>query len=419
MRPAGAGPRIAFTGNIGNCHYAVVRALRSEGLDAHMFVGADDPLAWRPETDDPELGAGYPEWIHEGRWYGARDALKPWRAPLVAALREFDVIIASGSTPAFVQFVGRPWCFFATGGDITVRPFPWTFRHRRGHLSSQIGQGVVSAWQRRALRRADQLWIQPFAPFVDAVELLSIDPERVSDAYFPLIVDTEMFAPRPPAETSDRPWVEAATTDTDFVVFSPTRLVFGDSAELRRSGQWKGSQTLLDGFAQFVERGVVDRPALVLPDWVLSDDVTLAKSRVREMGLERHVRFLEPPRPDGFNRNELVDLYSVADVAVDQFSSGWFGLVSLEAMSCATPVVSRLDLPVIEQLYGNDWEWLPADDATDAADWFSRLASDRNIADERGRRARAWIERHHSPQAAQGRYVEAILSRVDSLVSSR
>lgn len=408
-------PRIAFTGNIGNTHFAVVRALRAAGLDAHMFVGSGDPLAWRPETDAPELAGAYPDWIHEGHWYGPAHVATPFRAPLVRAVRNFDVVVASGSTPAFVQFAGRPWIFFATGGDLTVRPFPVTFRERRGALPAQAGHALLSGWQRRALRRADQIWTQPFAPFVSALDRLGVDRSRVADAYFPLIIDTHTF--RPDGDSSgSTPWARAASDDSDFVVFSPTRLVFGDSPAMRRSGQWKGSQVLLDAFAEFLRRGVARNPVLALPDWVLSDDVAEAKHRVADMGIADHVRFLQPPRPDGFNRSELVDLYRVADVAVDEFGSGWFGFVSLEAMACATPVVSRIDLDAIAQLYEDDWPWLEAHGAVDAADRFTLLARDTSERRRLGTEAREWIERHHSPDAAAERYVRAVTESVASLV---
>ncbi len=408
---------VAMCGNIGNSHYAVARALRAHGLDAHMFVGAHDPRSWRPETDDDALLDGYPSWIHEGRWYRPADVPTPWRAPLVAALRDFDVVIASGSTPAFVQFAGRPWCFLATGGDITVRPFPWTFRHRRGDVLQQLGHGVLSAWQRRALRRADQIWTQPFAPLLDAIDRLGIAPERISSSYFPLIVDTDVFRPRPEAAAST-PWGRQAREDADFVVFSPTRLVFGDSPEMRRSGQWKGSQTLLDAFAELVRRDVVPSPVLALPDWVMSDDVALAKRRVVDMGIADHVRFIQPPRPEGFSRHELVDLYSIADVVVDQFGSGAFGLVSLEGMSCANPVVGRVDLPAARQMYDGDIVWLAADDAAAAADHFTALALDPDRAAALGGEARAWIERHHTPEVAAGRYVAGLTRAIDELGSA-
>lgn len=326
------------------------------------------------------------------------------------------MVVASGSTPAFVQFADTPWCFFATGGDITVRPFPWTFRQRRGGIAHQVGHALVSAWQRRALRRADQIWIQPFAPFTEAVARLGIEDARISETYFPLIMDTDAFRPQPDIRTSARPWVADMCADADFVVFSPTRIVFGDTPALRRSGQWKGSQSLLDGFAEFVRRGVVERPVLALPDWVLSDDVAEARRRVRAMGIEDHVRFLTPPSTDGFNRSQIADLHAAADVVVDEFGSGWFGFVSLEAMACGTPVVSRLDLSAIDKMYGDDWEWLPADDALAAADRFTALATDPRMRATVGAASRKWVERHHSPAAAASRYVDAVSDRAAALV---
>ena len=409
---------IVFCGNVANTHFAVVAALRNAGHDAHLLVGRDDPLSWRPETDDPNLAGRYPSWIHEARWYNARDAVVPWRAPIVHKLREFDVVIASGSTPAFAQFAGRPWCFFATGGDITVRPFPWTFRHRRGLPPAQLGHGVLSAWQRRALRRADQLWLQPFQPFRDAVKRLGLDTHKIANAYFPLIIDTDTFQRDPSARFSNAPWVRSVVDRSDFIVFHPTRLVFDDSPAMRRSGQWKGSATLFEGFARFVVERRAGHPMLVLPNRRESEGVSEAKARISELGIGDYVHWAEPPRPAGFTRHELVDLYSVADVAVDEFGAGWFGFVSLEAMSCSVPVISHIDKQAIKQLYGDDWMWQTASNADELAGRLFDLAEDPSRRVELGAGCRRWIERHHAPAAAHGHYVDAVMSCVDLLANA-
>lgn len=410
--------RIAFTGNIGNTHFSVAKALRSAGIEAEMFVRPSDPLAWKPETESPEYANAYPDWIHSAEWYGVKDAATPWRAPLVDRLREYDMIVASGSTPTFVQFAERPWAFFALGGGLTVRPFPWvTFQLHRSNLLSRLGQPVVSLWQRRALRRADQVWIQPFDPFVEAVTRLEIAETAVSETYFPLIVDTEVFRPQPDVRDQQVPWVDQMCQDSDFVIFSPTRSVFGTSEFFKRTGQWKGTQELLDGFAEFVRRDVVDRPVLALPDWRWSSDLEITKRRVKEMGIAPYVRFITPPRDQGFNRTEIAQLHAAADATVDQFSSGWFGLVSLEGMACGNPVISRIDRPVVDQMYDGDWCWLAADTSTDAADHFERLATDPSLGAKIGEEACEWIERHHSAEATRDRYVNAVLREAASIVT--
>ena len=278
-----------------------------------------------------------------------------------------------------------------------------------------MGHGLLSAWQRRALRRANQLWLQPFSPLIEACDRLGIESGRRSSAYFPLVVDTDLF--RPGAPDLSRPWVAEMTRDSDFVVFSPTRIVFDTSPAMTRSGQTKGSRTLLLAWAEFVRREVVERPVLALPDWSSSDDLSLAKELVEELGIAHTVRFLRTPRSSGFHRHEIADLHRAADAVVDEFGCGWFGYVSLEALSSGTPVVSHVDLDVIAQLYPDGHPWLAARTAAEAADRFSELAADPDLRATHGRESRAWALANHEPGAAARRYIDAVATVAPEILS--
>src|SRR5207248_4826794 len=61
----------------------------------------------------------------------------------------------------------------------------------------------------------------------------------------------------------------------------------------------------------------------------------------RSSDLTDQVLWLQPPRPDGFTRDELIDLYAISDVVADQFGAGFFGYVVLEALSVGRPVLSE------------------------------------------------------------------------------
>jgi hypothetical protein len=63
-----------------------------------------------------------------------------------------------------------------------------------------------------------------------------------------------------------------------------------------------------------------------------SPDVDQAKDIVRQLGIEQYVQWLKGPHPYGFDRAELLPLYSVADVVVDEFGIGWFGSVVIEGL---------------------------------------------------------------------------------------
>ncbi len=411
--------RIAFWGNIANAHYPVVRALRGHGIDAHLFVNDRDPAAWRPETDDPTLrsenGApNYPDWIHEGPWLQPIHTLAPWRSPILPILNGFDLIVASGTSPTVTQFAEPPVAFYTTGGDLTVRPFPLAFRERRGNLAHQAGHGALGFWQRRAIRRMSQIWTQPFRPFLEALDRLDVDPERIADTYFPLIVDTELFGPDPKPVPD---WATTLVPEADFVVFHPSRLVLDESPLMLRSGQTKGSGVLLDGFASFVASGVAEKPMLLLPDNPASPERDAARQRIAELGIEDSVVWAAPPRPTGFHRTEMVHLYALADVTVNEFGAGWFGWVALESMSCGVPVISRIDEAVVAKLYGADHPWIHAQGAPQLVERLRALANDREQLRQLGAMSRTWIAKHHGVDTAGRRAVASVLAATASLGS--
>lgn len=409
-------PRVAFCGNIGNTHYQIVKALRSVGYDAHLFIGKDDPLWYRPESDDPTLKNTYPAWLHEGRWLTHLHGVVPNLSPLIRRLDRFDLVVASGTMPVVAQMSSSPVCFLSTGADLTVTPFPWRSRHRRRNWIARIGYFAVAFWQRRALRSAAEVWTQPFRPFTESLEALGVDERRIHSDGVRLAIDTEVFSRSAVVDDTVSPMIAEITARSDFVVFHPTRLVFAQDPESLRTGQSKGSAITLRAFAEFVRSNTAGQPLLVLPE--RGPELSTAKILVEELGIEKNVYWARPPRAEGFTRSELISFYSIANAVIDEFGAGWFGYVSLEAMSCSVPVISRTDEAALDQLYGSDRFWLSAQGESDAAQRLQQLAASPAWAAEIGMKSRAWVERHHSFDAVHGHYVnlcEAALARISTV----
>lgn len=407
--------RIAFCGNVANALFPIVCSLRARGLDAHLFIDRNDPPRSRPESDDPRLRGNYPDWIHEGPWFSRTDWIHPGRSALVPELNGFDLVVGSGNTPTIAPFIDAPFAFFTTGADITKQPFPWAFRHTRRGPIDQIGHVALAFWQRRGIAAVDQIWTQPFAPFLDAIDRLDVDRSKVADTYFPLIVDTDLFTPT----TGPLPSFAAELrSESDFVVFHPSRLVLDESPIMLRSGQTKGSRSILRGFADFVRRESCARPTLILP--ALDDGASEAAAEIDRLGISDNIVWAEAPRASGFHRSEMVHLYNAADVTVNELGAGWFGWAALESMSCGTPVLSRIDRRGIEQLYGDDWEWLHVQDDAALADRLDGLARSRDQLAEAGQRSRSWILRHHARETAGDRITTSVLNALAQLrVESR
>lgn len=139
--------------------------------------------------------------------------------------------------------------------------------------------------------------------------------------------------------------IDVITPGVDHTVFRP-----GDRAAARRRvGITGGPVLLFVGRIQPLKGAdlavralaeVRDRRAQLVvvggpsgPDGL--GEVESLHTLVRDLGLERRVRFVEPQPHD-----ELVEYYRAADVCVVPSRTESFGLVALEAAACGTPVVA-------------------------------------------------------------------------------
>ncbi len=404
--PQGSALRVGFFGNVANTHFRCAAALRKRGIDAHVFVSSRDAPGSRPENDEPALAGQYADWIHDGDWITPRSILAPWRAPITCRLAQFDVVVASGPGPVFAQFAGRPWAFYVTGGDLTVKPFPLTFWRWYPNIPHRAAELVAGAWQRRAARRADRLWMQAFDPTVDAADRLGVPAPVRAAFHLPIVIDTSAFDDNP-EDRSAVDWAADAVGASEFVVFHPSRLVMQATPELVRTGQWKGNDVLIRGFARFVRSSGATDARLVLPDRAHSRDVESAKELVRSLGIDEQVRWLVPPGGTSFDQVHMRALYQRADVVADEFGVGWFGYVTLEGLASGRPVLCHVDEGVMARMYP-EHPILDAVDEAGVARLLIELHSDPDRRRALGASGRSWVAEHHSADTAAAVYVEAI-----------
>lgn len=413
MSPAGRAPRIALLGNVANCLLPVARALHEAGFEADLFVDDHAPRSARPEVADP--GLARVAWIRRGPWQAARTVLWPWRSPVVSELRAYDLVVVSGPGPVYAQWTGRPWCWWVSGGDLTVTPFPWAFRRIFRGLRRKLGAYPLALWQRRAAPRASQIWVQPFAPVQEAVRRLGLESPPVTRRYLPLLVDVSDFdSDRPLDPAPELAGIEARLAEADLVVFHPSRILMDPTPANVRSGQWKGNDRLLLAVAELVRRREAGNLLVVLPDFTGSRDLAPAKELVQELGIGAHVLWARPPDPSGFDRPQMRRLYAQSDVVVDEFGVGWFGTVALEGCAMARPVLCYMDDAVMAQLYP---EGHPIISAREPGEIAKALLSLRDPDARRaaGAAGRRWVEAHHSPAAAGAAYVDAISATLREL----
>lgn len=408
---------IGLFGNTCNNLFQIGKALRRySNYDVRLFVDLASEPQQLPENDEPELAGRYPDWITAKRYSGPEKLLFPWLSPILRDLNQSDFIIVSGYGALFAQFLRKPYYFLATGGDLTVWPFPFRFHSLFSTFGKKAGQVLRALWQRRGLRRATEIWTQPFYPFVRAINDLGIPESRVSNRYFPIIINVESFHNGHEKYIQPTPsrWAQEMTSRFDFVLFHPSRLIIRDTEALRMTGTWKANDRLIRGFAEFVRKCPEARAGLVLIDRPNSLDAWIARDLIAALGIQESVLWLKPPRNLGFNREELIELYAASDVVGDDFGAGWFGSVVVEGLASCRPVISYVDEPAMSKLY----PWHPlvsVREPEQIAASLKKLWQDKSYRYDLGVKGRQWAETYHSPAGGGRIYVDRIDEVYESL----
>lgn len=407
--------RVGFFGNVCNMLYHIATAVREcSNIETRLFIPTGSALQDDPGSEASRLQTNTLEWVQYGDYLPSRWFLWPSRSSVVPLLSQCDLVIASGQGPMIAQFACRPMVLFAMGGDLTVDPFPWRFMYLYPRAKDKLGLLCKGYWQKKALRRVCEFWVQQFYPNMHALARLNIQSQKVFPQYFPVVIDTEALAYRVKPRCISSHSLPGQTGPDDFLVFHPARIQIDDYAKKGAEGQSKRNDILLRGFAAFCLSEKAGTVRLILIERSASMDVPKAKRLIEELGITKNVVWLRASRPEGFSKEEMVDIYSRVDVVADQFSDvGWFGNVTLEGCACSRPVVTRVNESVLKKMY----PWHPllhAGTEEEIAKQLLRLYRDRGWRYAQGQLCRKWVEDFHSYASAGPLYVKRINELVET-----
>ena len=358
--------------------------------DVRLFL--DEETLPRSLLAEPQIhDSGF---VRIGPWANRRAILMPGGAPITRALAEFDVALVTELGPIFAQHADTEYFFIPTGWDLTCGPFPMRSRSSRRRGIGDLSAAVIATRLRSGIRAASGIWGAPFMPF----ELAAARLGCVLSADLPQPIDTSVFTPNVEPE-------ETTGESGCITIFHPARMMFTPDPFLVETGQWKGNDILLRGFADAIDQGIDSR--LVLLDRGGSPDQESARRLVHELGLFDFVEWLSSGTSAGFTWRELADLYRSADLVVDEFG-GWFGLVALEGASCGKPVLNHVAADVMESMHPDGHPFLQAQTAREVRDVITLLADpDRRAAI--GHASRQWVLEHHDRNVV-ARRCESMLS---------
>ena len=438
--------KVAFVGNIANNFFREAYLYNeSFQMEAHLYLKDLEliPNTEHPSSDIPGLLLNETDWIRElpgqpdRKWFSWFNSLN------------YDLVVVSGPETLLAPKFRSKTLFRATGTDLTAYPIlshsDWEqFRPKNSALRRKVLDDFRKSWKptvggyliraansvgdrlrlrrlldrrrwRRAIKSCDLVSASAEGPFLTAIRRLGLEGKHL-DSHLRLVIDIEVF--RPAAE-SERPNIlrSFGFQQSDFIVLMPTRVNMRRNYATLSTGGYKGSEMVLDGFGQFLNSIDLNQakrrgPVLVIPDRELSDELEDFKEMVRLRGLEANVRFVKGLAEDGLTRHELIRLWSIAAVTVEDVGSAWFGSAAIEALAMENPVINCSDQAFMASHYGEN-PFLEACSAEEVCSQLQLVYARPPELESLRKNGRSWVERHHAGSGVRNHNLGILESAVN------
>lgn len=175
-------------------------------------------------------------------------------------------------------------------------------------------------------------------------------------------------------------------------------------APARQNWAVKGNDRLLQAFAQVLKKGV--KAVLLIPGW--GQEIGRSQELCKSLGIGSRVAWTAP-----VSEPVLTKYFQAADIVLDQFILGVFGLVTCKALACGKPVLTSYDKPTHAWCFA---EHPPVVNCSTAEEIYQAIMgfvqSPAKMA-EYGAAARKWVLEHHSKRVVLG-ILQEIMKRAVS-----
>jgi glycosyltransferase involved in cell wall biosynthesis len=262
-------------------------------------------------------------------------------------LRDFINLLSAdcfqtyAGSSVYLQFIGKPFIIYATGSDLHELPYQ---------------KSITGRLMKRSLKFALKVLFSNVHLILDIEQLNLSDKAR--------------FIPQPLYIIKSNKNITNVEEKPLFIC--PSRIDFAV----------KGQDMVLRAFSEYKKRG--NAGTLWMFDW--GPDAEKAK---KDFSGIRWIEFKKPVR-----RNELLEMYTAADVVIDQFKLGALGLTSLEAMACGKPVIGYANTELYRRTYG---EKPPILNARSEQEILEAMEKE-NKREATGKKAQIWIKKYHDPK---------------------
>ncbi len=311
--------KIACIGNMNNFLFSVTRNLRDAGYDAHLFLveefGHFLPLS---DSYDEKL----PDYIHQLDWYEIGHWKKS-KESIIEDLKEFDFIIGTDLSPAFLAKAGLVMDIFTPhGGDIYHYCY-YTFKHFPPK-KYELGAWWRSRQQRTGARNAKCIMMDQLnQSFEDIMDKLNMQKNRLflnAPYIYPEQYNEENFK-----KSNEYKKSREIRGKYDLVFIHHSRHVWKTHVETLH---YKANDRIIKGFAKFIEQHPNSKSLLIMFEY--GWDFEESKKLVIDLGISANILWLPL-----MNRKDVMVWLSIADLGIGEVANSWLSYGAVYEFLCS------------------------------------------------------------------------------------
>lgn len=273
-------------------------------------------------------------------------------------IADYDIVVAYGAEPigCLVDYPAKPYIAVDYGP-----PLRTMISGQSGPYNSQL--------------------LQASYEMADCVVLTNPDLRDVAEQ---LRLKSYVFIPHPIDETRYAPGLSEVRSELESQFGEDVLVLF---APARHDWSIKGNDKMIRAFSRLVEEHS-EPLVLILNSW--GQEIERSKALLYSEGLEDKVIWLPL-----ISKFQMVEYYRAADIVLDQFNIGTFGLATPEAMACGKPVVLHFDPKIHTWCFTEMPPVLEAQTQEEIYEQVRALVRDPERRRQIGQESREWIIQHH------------------------
>ncbi len=326
--------KVALLCNMNNNYFALLRYLRDLGVDATLFSFLDEHEHFGPESDT---------WYIE-KWekhikkidmsfYDPGHILKFNKKKVTEQLKDYDILIGSGPTPAYLYRIGRKLDIFIpykTGVEYTIFAYPLRFP------LTVLKMMNLKRLQLKGLQQCKTILNQDLRP-------ITLDKIKSFDVpyYFlgiPMVYQEDISEEKMPADLKmhiDK------IKKKKFILFHHGRHLW---KQLKRRVvkprpfiNNNANDRVIRSFHKLLENNENAKKEALLVLFEYGPQIDLSKDLIKELGIEEYVLWMPI-----MSRKYILQLIRYATVGIGDVAVGFWGGKTYEFMINGVPVLNSL-----------------------------------------------------------------------------